>query len=91
VYVNLHKTGTSEVLFVAGYKRWGGLDHDPTPLPKRDTLKKRKKNSKLLIFSTECILSMGLQYVIKKQGQNFKTFLRYAHRHFNDPNRVGSL
>ena len=31
VYVNLSKTGTSEVLFVPGYNRWGGGTKDPPP------------------------------------------------------------
>jgi hypothetical protein len=48
------------------------------PPKKRDAWKKlrkeRKKFSKLLIFSTDCIQSMGQQSVIKNQGQNFKTF-----------------
>jgi hypothetical protein len=36
--------------------------------------KERKKFSKLLIFSTDCSQSTGLQSVIKNLGQNCKTF-----------------
>jgi hypothetical protein len=39
VYVNLPKTGTSEVLFVPGYNRWGGGGGDPPHTQKRDAWK----------------------------------------------------
>jgi hypothetical protein len=98
VYVNLPITSTSEVLFVPGYNRWegggGGVEQMIQPHPKRDAWKKLRKEInkflKLPIFSTDCSQSMGLQSVIKS-GAKLQHFLRYTHRHLNDPTRVGSL
>jgi hypothetical protein len=54
----------------------GGGTKDPSP--KRDAWKElrkeRKKFSKLLIFSTDCSQSMGLQSVIKIRGKTSKFF-----------------
>jgi hypothetical protein len=51
--------------------------NDPPP-PKRDAWKKLRKEkntfSKLLIFSTDCSQSMGLQSVIKIRGKTSKLF-----------------
>ena len=95
VYANLPKTGTSEVLFVPEYNTWGGGGNKgSTPPKKRDAWKKlrkeRKKFSKLLIFSTDCSQSMGLQSVIKIRAK-LQNFLRYTHRHIKDPPRTGSF
>jgi hypothetical protein len=59
------------------------------PQKKRDASKKLRKEintfSKLLIFSTDCSQSLGLQSVIKIRGKSakLKNFLRLPHRHFN--------
>jgi hypothetical protein len=85
VYVNIAKTGTSEVLFVPEYNTWGGGagggTKDPPP-PRRVAWKKlrkeRKKFSKLLIFITDCRQPMGLQSVIKIRGKTSKLFALHA-------------
>jgi hypothetical protein len=55
--------------------------NDPPP-KKRDAWEKlrkeRKKMSKLLIFSTDCSQSMGLQSVMKIRGKTPKLFALHA-------------
>ena len=52
VYVNIAKTGTSEVLFVPEYNTWGGgVDQMIHPLPKTCRLEEIKKKKKY-IFKT---------------------------------------
>ena len=59
-----------------GWIKWSTLP------PKRDAWKKlrkeRKKISKLLIFSTDCSQTMGLQSVIKIRGKTSKLFALHA-------------
>jgi hypothetical protein len=54
---------------------------DPSPPPNVTpgrNLKERKKFSKLLIFSTDCSQSMGLQSVIKIRSKTSKLFALHA-------------
>ena len=55
VYVNIAKTGTSEVLFVPGYNTWGGGTKDPPQKQtwRLDEIKKRKTE----IFKTSDFLA----------------------------------
>jgi hypothetical protein len=84
VYVNIAKTGTSEVLFVPEYNTWGGGggSNDPPLPPKRVAGKKlRKKRNislKCVIFSTDCSQPMGLQSVIKIIGKTPKLFALHS-------------